>query len=251
MTNPVDDDGLATALAEARLFLVFDASACLGAMRAALAGQTIKGLIQSGRGPEHPRRWLGEGGGYPINPKFITDEPLWRAETLVVNDDLHPALARTLGDHGGLEPDDPEFTPRYWRLGDTGLQILNRVPNTDSRPPKDANMAPPGYALAYAFSTAAKRRLGWPDDQTLLPVKIVDVRLYLSQTRLIQLVIEVSYPVSTFPQAGVAVELMHGLAASVAAWGRQALGGARASWAGPRAGRNAQPPHDQGADQTE
>jgi hypothetical protein len=135
--------------------------------------------------------------------------PLWEARPLVVNKDLHPAVASALGVStlGNL--------PTYWRLHAKARDVLNKRGSELIAPEGDAleNVnTPSGYGLVLKLPKPAIERLG-ADAPALgfVPIRIVAADFYLSQTRLGQIVFELSCGIEN-PSAALVVEILHKLA---------------------------------------
>jgi len=191
------------ALAEARLFLVFSGRGGLSALRRSLAVRTVADFVEAQQFELAP------------SADLVVDEPLWRAETLRPHPDLHHALGRVLGDC-----EETGGRPRFWRLNSRALAILNRRgPSGGGRAPTGLARvdlkAPPGFGMALRLTGSAAKRLGRQEDDLLLPVRMADVRFYLTQTRQALLVFEMVHPIDLYPAAGNVVEILHALAHDV------------------------------------
>lgn len=133
-------------------------------------------------------------------------QPLWVKETLTLSPDLHQAIRPVLGHDIG------KADPVFWRMNAPFRDALNTIgpQRPDAEGEAISLKMASGYGLMLELTKVAQARLGRTGDQRFVPLRIKDVSFYLSQTRLGQLVIELSLGESA-PSAGLLIEVAHAL----------------------------------------
>ena len=136
----------------------------------------------------------------------LLSQPLWREETLTLSPDLHQAIRSVLGHDIG------RAHPVFWRMNAPFRDSLNTVgpPRPDAEGKAIWLKMAPGYGLTLELTKVAQSRLGRTAKDRFVPLRIKDVSFYLSQTRLGQLVIEISVG-ELAPSAALLIEVAHAL----------------------------------------
>lgn len=132
---------------------------------------------------------------------------VWEKKPLTVSDDLHPSLAHALGSSSG----NPN--PEFWQMTPILVETLNRRAKLamDLSEGTVATNVPTksGVGLVLKLSDQAVARLGSEaPDLGLVSIKIEAIQFYVSQTRLGQIVFELSLNVAE-PTTMLVVEVLH------------------------------------------